>query len=161
MSAQANGRWSGWFGRGRVTHAHEVTTPASPTSTNSDSGSLVSGSYSVGGTMTRPAEVRTPSIRRSFSDVKNRPITGPRLRLYGYSRMCGAVRTSVSVWVISLAGCLAKTDAWFIIQQTFVCQAFDGTGEPLLMLPSLFGTHAHRQSRNPTMEERNARTRDH
>src|SRR4051812_34937386 len=57
ISAHANGWSSGCFGIGSRTHAHVVTTPPGPTSTMSVSGSEVSGSYSIGGTSTRPAFV--------------------------------------------------------------------------------------------------------
>ena len=56
-----------------------------PTSTISTGASPVSGSYSSGGTSTRPAAVRTPSTRRSRSPARNAPITGPTLRRYGNS----------------------------------------------------------------------------
>ena len=59
---------SGCFGRGSYTHAHVVTTPPGPTSTKSSvSASPVSGSYSCGGTSTRPSRVWTPTMRRSCS----------------------------------------------------------------------------------------------
>ncbi len=62
-SAKAKGfaRWC-LPGVGSATQVHAVTTPAGPTSTNSSRASPVSGSYSVGGTITRPSAVRTPTI---------------------------------------------------------------------------------------------------
>src|SRR5439155_14076915 len=78
-SAHANGCWSGCRSRGWCTHAQVVTTPACPTSTkrSSPSVSLVTGSYSVGGTITRPSPARMPRIRPSRRPVMNLPITGP------------------------------------------------------------------------------------
>ncbi len=89
-SAQAKGRSSGWLGRGSLTHAQVVTTPASPTRTKSTIGSPDAGSYSVGGTITWPEAVRAPSIRPSFRPVRKRPITGPTLLRYVYASAYGA-----------------------------------------------------------------------
>src|SRR5690606_12787303 len=86
------GRSSGCFARGFVTQHQVSTTPPGPTSTNSDRASLVSGSYSAGGTRTRPSFARVPSIRCSFRPAKKRPSTGPVDRRYGYSRTCCARR---------------------------------------------------------------------
>ena len=70
-SANANGlpRWC-LPGRGSSTHVHAVTVPAGPTSTYSSSAAAVIGSYSVGGTMTRPSARRTPTILPSRSPPK-------------------------------------------------------------------------------------------
>ena len=82
--------------------------------------------------MIRPAGVRMPSIRRPLRDVKKRPITGPRLRLYGYSRMCGA-ESDLGFGLghyepLSLFRNFGfRWTSWLsadIIQQTFVCQPF-------------------------------------
>lgn len=51
--------------------------PSSATGTNSLSGSAVTGSYSTGGTCTRPSLPRMPSMRRSRSAFTKRPSTGP------------------------------------------------------------------------------------
>ena len=95
MSAHANGRSSGSFGRGRCTHAHVVTVPSGPTSTISCAASPVTGSYSIGGTSTRPSLVLDPTMTCSRRPVRKAPTTGPVVRLNGYSMMSGAVRTSV------------------------------------------------------------------
>ena len=84
-SAHANGRSSGCVRSGSGTHAARSITPSDPTSTISDAASPVSGSYSNGGTSTRPPAVRTPTTRRSRRPVRNAPITGPTLRRYGNS----------------------------------------------------------------------------
>ena len=76
-STQANGDCSGCFGRGRGTHDHAVTVPSGPTSTISVVSSPVSGSYSVGGTMTLPPVPRMPTTFPSRSPVKKAPMTGP------------------------------------------------------------------------------------
>ena len=57
-----------------------------PTSTRSPTGSPVSGSYSDGGTRTRPPAVRAPRIWPSRRPARKRPSTGPTLRRYVYSR---------------------------------------------------------------------------
>jgi hypothetical protein len=54
-----------------------VTTPDCPTSTSSPTSSYVMGSYSVGGTTTRPLGVVAPMIFPSRSPVKKAPMTGP------------------------------------------------------------------------------------
>ena len=46
-------------------------------------------------TSTRPSLVFVPTITCSRRPVRNAPITGPVVRLNGYSMMSGAVRTSV------------------------------------------------------------------
>jgi hypothetical protein len=77
-SAQAKGRSTGWPSSGSATQAQVVTVPAGPTSTYSPvTGSPVAGSYSRGGTSTRPSAVRAPTMRRARSSVRNRPTTGP------------------------------------------------------------------------------------
>ena len=96
-SAHAKGFCSGWRGRGLSTHDHVVTTPAVPTSTSSPTGSLVSGSYSDGGTRTRPAAVLAPRMRPSRRPARKRPSTGPTLRRYVYSRTYGALSTTRAV----------------------------------------------------------------
>src|SRR5207248_1778713 len=95
MRAHANGLSRGWPGRGSVTHAHVVTVPASPTSTNSLRVSPVYGSYSVGGTITLPSEPLMPWMRCSPRPAKKRSMTGPTLRVYVYSMTWGARRTSL------------------------------------------------------------------
>ncbi|SLH88154.1 Uncharacterised protein [Mycobacteroides abscessus subsp. abscessus] len=77
ISAQANGRSKGWPGSGSRTQVHVLTVPVSATSTNSVSASLVTGSYSGGGTSTRPSEPRTPTILRARRPVRNLPMVGP------------------------------------------------------------------------------------
>ena len=51
-SAHAKGRSRGWSFLGSIAHDHVVTTPDWPTSTSSPTSALVTGSYSVGGTIT-------------------------------------------------------------------------------------------------------------
>jgi hypothetical protein len=80
ISAQANGRSSGWLARGQSLHDQVVTTPRGATSISSVSVSPVSGSDSHGGTTILPAAVRTPSTRPSRSPAKNRPSKAPWLR---------------------------------------------------------------------------------
>src|SRR5680860_694835 len=81
-SANANGSSSGdLVGRGSATHVHAVTAPPGPTSTNSPIGSAVVGSYSSGGTITRPSLARAPTISASRSPVRNRPTIGPTERV--------------------------------------------------------------------------------
>ena len=70
-----------WEGRGSATHAQLTTSPRSATSTSSSMGSLVSGSYSFGGTRMLPSARRAPRIRRSRRPVKNFESSGPRERL--------------------------------------------------------------------------------
>src|SRR5271157_83168 len=103
MSAQANGRWKGCARFGAVIQVQETTLPASATRANSESGSPLAGSYSGGGTSSRPSELRPAQISPSRRPVKKRPSTGPTLRLYGYSRMCGALSRP---WL-----CIAETMA--------------------------------------------------
>lgn len=82
IRAQANGRSSGWPARGSGTQAAAVTAPAGPTSTYSSvTASPVAGSYSRGGTSTRPSAVRTPTTRPARNSVRNLPITGPVVRV--------------------------------------------------------------------------------
>jgi hypothetical protein len=57
-----------------------VTTPPGPTGTISSIDSPVSGSYSTGGTSTRPSRAFTPTIFCSVSAEKNAPRTGPTER---------------------------------------------------------------------------------
>ena len=90
-STQAKGVCSGCFGRGRGTQDHEVTVPSGPTSTTPDVSSPVSGSYSVGGTMTRPPLPRVPTTLPSRSPVRKAPMTGPTERTNGYSRTWSAL----------------------------------------------------------------------
>ena len=94
-SAQANGRSVGWPSLGVWFHVHVVTVPWSPTSTSSSMPWEVTGSYSCGGTSTRPSSAFTPSTRPAFSPARNAPRTGPVERVYGNSRTCGASRTPV------------------------------------------------------------------
>src|SRR6478735_6322670 len=58
--------------------------------------SLVDGSYSVGGTSTRPSANRTARIWPSRRPVRKRPMTGPTERVYppGYSSTRSAVKVS-------------------------------------------------------------------
>src|SRR3954451_11608797 len=93
-SAHANGRSSGWPRRGVSFHAQVVTTPSSATGTISDRSSLGTGSYSAGGTRTRPSAARTPTICRSRSAVMKAPMTGPVDRVYVYSMVWSATSTS-------------------------------------------------------------------
>ena len=76
-STKANGRSRGWPATGSGTQVHEVTVPVGATSTKSVTGWWVTGSYSGGGTATRPSAVRPPTTTPSRSPVRNRPITGP------------------------------------------------------------------------------------
>src|SRR5205807_9262330 len=81
---------------GSAIHVHVVTTPLCPTSTNSPVVAFPLSSYSCGGTSTLPSAARTPKIRRSSSPPRNRPITGPTLRVYVYSTVCAAVSATTS-----------------------------------------------------------------
>ncbi len=81
ISAQAKGRSNGWPSTGAPTHDHDTTVPSSATSTSSVSGCAVTGSYSAGGTYTRPSEPRAPTMRRSASPVMNAPSVGPSERV--------------------------------------------------------------------------------
>ena len=56
----------------------------------------MSGSYSVGGTSTRPSEPLIPSSTCSRRPVRKAPITGPVVRENGYSMMRGALSTPES-----------------------------------------------------------------
>ena len=77
MSANANGRSSGWLGLGVSTHVHEVTTPSGPTSTSSGSTDApVAGSYSSGGERVR-SPAREASNRPASRPSRYAPITGP------------------------------------------------------------------------------------
>ena len=80
-SANANGRSKGWPATGSGTQVHEVTVPAGETSTKSSVCWWVTGSYSGGGTTTRPSEVRAPTTWPSRSPVRKRPSTGPTERV--------------------------------------------------------------------------------
>ncbi len=80
MRAQAKGRSKGCLGSGRGTQAHDSTVPPGPTSTSSPVSSPVTGSYSVGGTITAPPAPRTPSSRPSRRPVRKPPMTGPTER---------------------------------------------------------------------------------
>ncbi len=75
--ANANGRSRGCPATGSGTHVHDVTVPVGATSTKSSSCWWVSGSYSGGGTITFPSEVRPPTTTPSRSPVRKRPRTGP------------------------------------------------------------------------------------
>ncbi len=90
-STQANGVCSGCLRRGLGTQDHEVTVPSGPTSTMSVVSSPVSGSYSVGGTMTLPPVPLMPTTLPSRSPVRKAPITGPTDRTYGYSSTWSAL----------------------------------------------------------------------
>ena len=81
ISAQANGCSSGWPSIGRAAQDHVVTVPAEPTSTSSPGGSPVCGSYSNGGTCTRPSAPRAPRMRRPASAVMNWLKVGPSDRV--------------------------------------------------------------------------------
>jgi hypothetical protein len=76
-SANANGRSKGWPFTGSGTHDHDVTVPVVATSTKSSRAAWVTGSYSGGGTTTRPSDVRPPTTTPSRSPLRNRPSTGP------------------------------------------------------------------------------------
>ncbi len=64
ISAQANGRSSGWPSTGTGCQDQVSTVPAGPTGTSSAGGANVTGSYSAGGTCTRPSALREPRMRR-------------------------------------------------------------------------------------------------
>jgi hypothetical protein len=81
ISAQANGCSSGWPSIGRAAQDQVVTVPAEPTSTSSAGGSPVRGSYSNGGTCTRPSAPRAPRMRRAASAVMNWLKVGPSDRV--------------------------------------------------------------------------------
>lgn len=77
ISAKAKGRSKGWPGIGSATQDQVWTVPTSETSTHSESGSLVFGSNSAGGTITRRSEPRTPTTLPDRSSVRKRPMIGP------------------------------------------------------------------------------------
>ena len=79
-STQAKGSCRGCLGRGCATQDHVVTVPSGPTSTTPSVSSPVSGSYSVGGTMTRPPVPRMPTTLPSRNPVRKAPTTGPTER---------------------------------------------------------------------------------
>ena len=86
ISANANGFESGCLpGFGSATHVYAWTIPHGPTwiqwSPSGATAALVVGSYSVGGTSTRPSASRTASMRPSRRPVRNRPMTGPTERV--------------------------------------------------------------------------------
>ena len=56
----------------------------------------MTGSYSGGGTSTRPSLPLMPSTTPSRRPVMNAPMTGPVVRVNGYSMMFGAESTSAS-----------------------------------------------------------------
>lgn len=93
-STQAKGVVSGWPRRGDGFQAQVVTVPPVPTSTSARISSAVTGSYSVGGTTTRPSLAVTPRTVRSRSPVRKALWTGPSERVKGNSTTRGAVRTS-------------------------------------------------------------------
>ena len=62
--------------QGAGCQVQDTTVPTLATGTISVSRSYVTGSYSAGGTCTRPSEPRTPTMRRSRRAVKNWPRTG-------------------------------------------------------------------------------------
>ncbi len=95
--AKAKGWSSGCSGRGVATHDHVSTSPEVPTSTSSESSSAVTGSYSTGGTMTRPSAPRTPTTTCSRRPVRKALTAGPTVREKGYSMTSGARRTSCSM----------------------------------------------------------------
>ncbi len=80
-SANANGRSNGWPATGSGTQVHDVTVPVGETSTKSSLATWVTGSYSGGGSTTRPSDVRAATSLPSRSPVKNRPRTGPTERV--------------------------------------------------------------------------------
>src|SRR6478609_620800 len=80
-SAHANGRSSGWPSNGSGCHVHDTTVPTLATGTTSVRGAYVTGSYSAGGTCTRPSEPRTPTTCRLRSAVKNALSTEPTERV--------------------------------------------------------------------------------
>ena len=80
-SANANGRSNGCPATGEPTQVQETTVPAGPTSTRSVVGAWVTGSYSRGGTATRPSDPRDPRMVRSRSPVMNLESTGPSERV--------------------------------------------------------------------------------
>ena len=81
ISAQPNGRSSGWPSSGSASHVQLTTVPAGPTATSSSGGRDVTGSYSNGGACTLPSAPRAPRMRRSRSAVMNWPSTGPSDRV--------------------------------------------------------------------------------
>ena len=95
--AQANGWLNGCWGRGTPFQVHVVTVPTVLTGTSSVNDSDVIGSYSSGGHITVPSDRRTPWITPSRRPVRNPPITGPVVRVKGYSSTSGAVSTSSAI----------------------------------------------------------------
>ena len=95
-SAHAKGWSNGCRSWGSNTHAQVVTSPPGPTSTISVSSSAVTGSYSVGGTITWPWLPLMPTSTFSRRPVRKAPMTGPVVRLKGYSITIGARSTSAS-----------------------------------------------------------------
>ena len=79
-------------GRGGSTHVHDTMLPVEDTSTTSLSGSLVTGSYSTGGTITVPSARRMPTRTASRRPVRKAPTTGPVVRMNGYSMTRSARR---------------------------------------------------------------------
>jgi hypothetical protein len=77
MNAHANGRSSGWPSSGDGSQHQVTTVPSRATSTSSSGAICVTGSYSNGGTCTRPSAARAPRIRCSASPARNRLSTGP------------------------------------------------------------------------------------
>ena len=77
ISAQANGRSSGCPSLGSRCQDQVVTVPSGPTGTSSSGGANVTGSYSAGGTWTRPSAPREPRMRPPASAVMNSLSTGP------------------------------------------------------------------------------------
>src|SRR3984957_6429974 len=79
--------------------------------------SLLSGSCSEGGTITRPFAVFAPRILPSRRPARNCPRIGPTLRRYVYSRTYGAVRGARAALIgegiehVSLHGARRTMDA--------------------------------------------------
>jgi hypothetical protein len=105
-STQAKGRSSGWPSNGWSFHDQDSTVPTWPTSTISARSAEVTGSYSCGGTSTRPSWARTPSTFPARSPPRNAPSTGPVDRVYGKCRVWGACSVAsaivVSPWIMSV-----------------------------------------------------------
>lgn len=81
MRAYAKGRSKGCPSTGCAFQLQLVTVPVSETGTISVRAAVVSGSNSSGGTCTRPAASRVPTMRRSRRFVMNAPRTGPSDRV--------------------------------------------------------------------------------
>ena len=80
-SAHANGRSSGWPSIGSAAQDQLTTVPVSATSTKSVTRRAVTGSYSAGGTKTRPSlspDADDPAVARP---VMNGPSVGPSERV--------------------------------------------------------------------------------